>query len=258
MKKTQRKKKSLRRTMRKKGGILGALSVGTKTKKPGADNVSYKTKVTYKSSGFFSKKNIYDIEYIIPNNFAVLIDPNSFLTPTFCVYMKSSIDAKKPSSYKKIEACSFQIEEPNNPSKVKFIEYFIKVGNDWYAMMRIYGIINTQVFASLNNILFYKLPNNWFVLKKNQIVITSDVVESVDPKKLNILQKITRISDQPIFKLKPMNLNKTYSAVTSGDIYYILRKFRNEKIINAGVKQEVLDKAVNEPIFNAVTSALGI
>jgi hypothetical protein len=256
MKKTQRNKKARRITMRKRGGILGALSVGTRTNKPGADNISYITTVVYKGR-FFSSKNTYNIEYIIPNNFILLNDPSSFLTPTFCVYMKS-VDTKKKLSYKKIQDCSFQVEEPNNPSNVKFIEYFIKVDNNWYAMMRIYGLINTGVFASLNNILFYKLPSNWFVLKKNQIIITPSDVVKVDPKNLNFSQKITLSQDDTILKLNTMNLNKKYSAVTTGDIFYILRKFRNEKIINAGVKQEALNETVNEPIFKAFNEMFGL
>lgn len=230
------------------GGIpsIIELSIGIQQNKPGQFNASYITQVSYKMGGFFSsEKTVFNIEYIIPNNFLLINDPNSLKTPVFMIHFDG-----KPQNF------SIQIEEPNNPSRIKFVEYLVKMNNIWYAMMRVYGL-NTGFFAGYTNILFYRLNNKWFDLKTNKIAFSSKDVLKVDPKSLNILQNITRIGDNaPIIKLSPSLLNIKnigYTAITSGLEFKALQRFRNEKLANAYEKEEAIDEGLevaNKGIFD--------
>lgn len=235
------KTRKTKKTRKVKGGLLGAINSGSENPKTNQKNTSYIKKITKNSFFSFSSK-IYNIEYIIPNNFLFLKDPSSFLTPYFNVNLFDEATKKTES-----KNCSIQIEEPNNNTRVKFVEYIININGEWYIMMRIYGI-NTGVLATLTNIVFYKLFNNkWINLIDNSIALKTTSEVTITPRSsLNILQKVANIEGENslILKLSPSLLNKNYKAITSsdGDIYYVLRQFRNEQLINAGVKQEIIEE----------------
>jgi hypothetical protein len=218
-----------KKNKRLKGGLLGAINSGYKNDKPDQQNVSYTKKIT-KNSWFSSK--IYNIEYITPT-FLLLKDPNSTRIPYFNVNLDRNGTITK-------EVSSIQIEVPNSTQR-KFIEYLVCIDGDWYAMMRLYGLgLNEGVFATWTNTVFFKINNNWFDLKDNSIHVklNTDVVE-MPLSSLNIFQRVVNLHEitngnQIILKLN----TGTYTPITSGDIYYILRQFRNEQLINAGVKEE--------------------
>jgi len=208
------RKKNKTRNNKQKGGILGAINSGEKTNKLGAYNVSYKTTM---KKGWVSPK-IYNIEYLVPNNFLLYKDPNSFLTPTFFV-TRNGIT---------FQNCSIMIDK-------KFVDYFVNINGHWYALIRIYGLINTGVLATWTNTVFYQLNNNLFDLEKNEIIIPDDVVTIVDKSELNIFQRIPQSNNAEIIKLKPEQCR----GITDGELYLVLRQFRNEQLINYQVKEEI-------------------
>jgi len=235
-KKNNNKSKKIIKIIRKtrknrkiKGGLLGAINSGYLNNKPKQKNNSYIKKIT--KNNWFSSK-IYNIEYIIPT-VLFLKDPNSTIIPYFNVNLNDN--GKKTE-----EVASFQIEVPNSTQK-KFIEYLICIDGEWYAMMRIYGLgLNEGVFATWTNTIFFKINNNWFNLTDNSInlKLNTDVIK-MPLSSLNIFQRVVNIQEltngnQIILKLS----SGTYTPITSGEIYYILRQFRNEQLINAGVKEE--------------------
>jgi hypothetical protein len=217
------------------GALFGAINSGDKQDKPNQENISYKTVV--KKGGWFSS-TIYDIEYIIPKNFIAFKNPDSFFTPLFNIHIDKGM----------VEPYYIQIAEPNNPNRIKFIEYFISVNNEWYCMMRIYGI-NTGVFATMSNVVFYKLPNQWFDITTNKITIPKTAIEEIDIKKLNTLQKIAIKDSGKIIKLKD---NSGYKELRDGEIYLVLRQYRNSQLFNAEAKQEATKKAVDFLVDAAV------
>lgn len=225
------KRRQKRRTARKYGGIFGALMDATNSGdvqyKTGQENVSYIAKI----KRGFSGSSGHNIEYIIPNNFIMFKNPNSFFTPRFTVHIGKDGIA---------EPCFIRIAEPNSPSRIKFIEYFIYMGGNWYCMMRIYGI-NAGVFATWTNIVFYKFTDNsWFNLTNNSITIPADAIVDQKPTDLNLLQRMAMRDSGRI-----VQITKNIVPITSGDDYYLLRQFRNGQIINASVKQEFAEEAVD-------------
>ena len=231
------KRKQKRKTIKiVKGGIFGALfgatNSGDEVVKPNADNKSYSMNI---SKGYFIR-TIYNIEYIIPNNFILLKDPNSFFTGRFNV----SLNGIK-------QNCFIQIENPNN-GNIKFIDYFVGIKNnnvwDWYCMMRIYGLINTEILATLTNTIFYKLNNFFILYNTNTIQFQQGTYDIVDKNDLNLLQKGPLMKDTgTVIKIKKDQ--NYYYPVTEGKIYEVLRQFRNTQLINAGVKEEGVKMGVD-------------
>lgn len=229
-----------RKNKKLKGGLLGAINSGYLNNKPNQKNKSYLKKIT-KNSWFSSK--VYNIEYITPS-VLFLKDPNSLKIPYFKVNLNNNGKITE-------EVASFQIEVPNSTQK-KFVEYFICIDGDWYAMMRIYGLgLNEGVFATWTNTIFFKINNNWFNLTDNSInlKLNTDVI-LIPLSSLNIFQRIVNLKEitdgnQIILKFNSGN----YTPITSGDIYYILRQFRNEQLINAGVKEEAAKEMFKFLIF---------
>jgi len=179
----------------------------------------------------------YYIEYIVPNNFVLLKNPDSVITPRFII---NDVDTY------------VQIPEPQDPSRIKFIEYFINIRkhpdetvNGWYCMMRVYGI-NHGLLANLSNIMFYKIPNSWFDLNVNSINIEPSLFTLVNSEQeLNVLQKMVKLHSGRIIKLKEDN---RYKVIKDGTAFVILRDLRNGLIENARVKQDVL-KGVADFVF---------
>lgn len=236
---TKKIRKNNKKMKKINGGLFGFINSGSKNKKENAENTSYTTTIK-KGPLFF--RTVYNVEYIIPNNLLFLKNPDSFLTPIFNVNLvdKGSNTLKK---------CCIQIEEPGNTDRIKFVEYFLKVNDEWYAMMRIYGL-NEGLLAAVTNILFYKIDNKWFNLDKNSITLKleTDVTE-IGTDQLNILQKFARIdnSNSTILKIKTELLNKSYFEVTKtnnyNNMFDILNQFRDEQYINYKIKEKVAEEA---------------
>lgn len=202
--------------------VKRAFTSGVEQQKPNQENTSYLCTETHN----WITGATYFIEYITPNNFVLLKTPDTFITPKFKINGDETF---------------VQIAEPSDPSRIKFIEYFINIRdhpdsiNGWYCMMRIYGI-NTGYTANLTNILFYKLSYSWFNILLNSITISDSLFTIVDPATLNGLQQFSKINSGRIIKLNP----GTYTTIASGSAFEILRSFRNGLIENANIKQEVI------------------
>jgi hypothetical protein len=209
------------------GGLINPKRIfnsGEEQIKQNQQNTSYLC--TEKHNGY-----VYFIEYIVPNNFLLLKNPDSTITPKFNI--------NRTETY-------VQIAEPTDNTRIKFIEYFINIRdhpddiNGWYCMMRIYGI-NTGLFANWSNVLFYKIPNMWFNLNVNSITIDSTLFTLVDANsELNVLQKIAKIHSGRVIKLKP-NYN-IYKEIKDGIAFSVLRNLRNGLLANANIKKEALHK----------------
>lgn len=236
-KRKQYNKRKRRGTLRRKrggffGALKGAFNSGYRNPKSNEENISYITSV---KKGFW-KPITYTVEYIIPNNFVAFKNPDSFFTPRFNVHLGNTEIAS---------SCYIRIAEPSYPKRIKFIEYFILVENTntqeqtWYAMMRIYGL-NTGFFASFTNIVFYQLTNSWFDLRKNAIILPSSVYELESYDKLNKLQQITLNDTTP----KIIRLTSGFTPITNGNIFNVLRQFRNSQIINYDVKKHVTEDGI--------------
>ncbi len=208
------------------GGLFGAtrdaFNSGDKQQKQGEENVSYRAVV--RQSGWTKSTTDHPIEYIVPNNFVALKNPNSFFTPRFTAHIGGG----------QAEPCYFRIAEPNRTDRIKFLEYFIHLRGDWYGMMRVYGL-NAGLFATLTNVVFYKFTHpSWFHLDNNSLHFPADAVRENHRSELNLLQRIALKDDGRIFQLI-----HGYEAVTSGEVYEVLRQFRNGQLINASAKEEM-------------------
>jgi hypothetical protein len=182
-----------------------------------------------RQSGWTKSTADHPIEYIVPNNFVALKNPNSFFTPRFTAHIGGG----------PAEPCYFRIAEPNRPDRIKFLEYFIHLRGDWYGMMRVYGL-NAGLLATVTNVVFYKFTHrSWFDLQRNGLHFPADAVRENHRSELNLLQRITLKDDGRIFQL-----THGFEAVTSGEIYEVLRQFRNGQLINASAKQEMAEMAV--------------
>jgi len=231
-----RRVKKIRHNTRKQrivGGVLGAMrdaiNSGDRQIKNGEENTSFVAIV--RSSWRKSVEN--KVEYIIPNNFLLLKTPNSLLAPTFNVHIGNGPK----------EQCYLRVAEPNNPSRIKFVEYFVHLNQQWYCMMRIFGI-NTGMLATLSNIVFYRMENpGWISLTNNSIRLPMDAVIENKMSDLNMLQRTVMKDSRKIFQI-----TKGLQPITDGDDYKILRQFRNGQLINSSVKEEVGEE-VGENVF---------
>lgn len=228
-------KKRFRRTV---GGLFGAtrdaFNSGDLQHKQGEENSSYIATVT--QSSFWKTHAKHSIEYIVPNNFLLLKNPSSFFAPRFQVHI----------GHGKAEQCYIRVAEPNNATRIKFVEYFVRFNGNWYCMMRIFGI-NTGLLATWTNVVFYKLKYpNWITVSNNSIHLPADAVIENSPSDLNILQKTAMKNEGKIVQIV-----KGLEPVTSGEEYLVLRQFRNGQVINAGVKEEAA-KEVGEGLLRGV------
>jgi len=236
---TKKIRKNNKKMKKIKGGLFGFFNSGSQNKKENAENKSYTTTIK-KGPLFF--RTVYNVEYIIPDNVYIFKNPDSFFTPIFNVNLVEN-DSNT------LQKCCIQIEEPGNTERIKFIEYFVKVNDEWYAMMRIYGL-NEGLLAAVTNILFYKIDNKWFNLDKNSITFKLDTdVTKIDKDQLNILQKFARFdnSNSTILKIKTELLNKSYFEVTKtnnyNNMFDILNQFRDEQYINYKIKEKAAEEA---------------
>jgi hypothetical protein len=203
-------KKSSRRK-KKGGGIINDYEITSL----GASNKSFTT--TIKLKGISTK-----IIYIIPEQ--IIRNVSSILVPMFNIYLNSKETTK----------CNLKIGN-------KYIDYFVKIGTEWYAIVRIFGILglNTGVFATMTNKVFFKLNKDSFVFNEQSYEI------SIDKSKYKILENnATGFFRSRFNSLLEINSDQFSSVEASdeGNIYYILRKFRNEQIVKEKVKEKAAFK----------------
>lgn len=162
------------------------------------------------------------LNYIVPDTLTIK-NVKSVRVPVFYINLNAN-EAKK---------CNIKIDD-------KYINYFVNIGREWYAILRIYGFfgLNTGVFASITNTIFFKINSDLFAFneRKNSFAIKDGKYTIL---KNNVIGAF-RATDSTILQIN----DNQYSKVESKDeVYYILRKFRNEQIVSFEAKEEVASAA---------------
>jgi hypothetical protein len=124
--------------------------------------------------------------------------------------------------------CKIQIED-------KFVGCFLKICGKWYAIMRLFGkTLNTGVFARTEkNKAFYEL---------NCITVNEENGSIQIDKFTEYNQKLTLSNDTPIIKLN----NYAFTNIRKdNDVFKILQKFRQQKIIGNSIKETLLIDLLN-------------
>lgn len=160
----------------------------------------------------------YHMIYITPSN-TVLKSVETVQIPEFVV--------KVPTTSM---TCKLMIED-------KFINAFVNVCNEWYAVMRLFGkTLNRGVFARTEkNKVFYKLKNINFDKTSGMIDIAN---HGEQVKRLDLF----KTSSSPTIKLNEdcyQNITKSLEPY----IFPVLHKFRREKFVVNRAQQEVAQDA---------------
>jgi hypothetical protein len=154
-------------------------------------------------------------------------------------------------SIESIQVPEFIVKLPNEtdnvPCKImiedKYVGCFLKVCGEWYVIMRLFGkTLNTGVLARTEgNKVFYKIDgitinaNNpemddgLFLFQTNSFEETPDTTRFSTSK-----TKIVKLKDGH-FK----NINK------SSDVFKVLQRFRQEKLIANSVKHQLVDQVIS-------------
>jgi hypothetical protein len=148
------------------------------------------------------------ILYVTPLNNLLIKDIETMRVPLFKINDK---------------ICKIQIED-------KFVGCFLKICGKWYAIMRLFGkTLNTGVFARTEkNKAFYKLKS----INVNEETGSINIVNCTEYYK-----KLLFSNNTPIIKLN----NDTFTNIrTDNDVFKILQKFRQQKIVGNAVKENLL------------------
>jgi hypothetical protein len=99
------------------------------------------------------------------------------------------------------------------------------------------------VFATITNTIFYRLNKDSFIFNEQTYAI------SINKSKYKVLENDAKGFFRSKFDLLLEINSDQFSPVKAsdeGNIYYILRKFRNEQIVKEKVKEEVAFEIVEE------------
>jgi hypothetical protein len=189
-------------------------------------------------SGFINDKELINPANLSGNRFFQTTTLNQLLTyviPSNTIAFKNVESARVPAFN------IFSIDpQTNTPSYIpcnlkrgkKFINYLVNINNEWYAIMRIFRALNTGVFSAWTNTIFYKFSPNSLIFNPNTFNI------HFNPS----CYTVTKESALGIFRSDNNFIlvfnDSCLSPITSGPIFKILQRLRNEQIITYGAKME--------------------
>jgi hypothetical protein len=125
----------------------------------------------------------------------------------------------------------------------KYIACFLKVCGEWYAIMRLFGkTLNTGVLARTEkNKVFYRIMNN-INIDANDPETGSGVINiPIECYKNSDESPILSTSSAKVIELNDncfVNINKE-----NGDIFNVLQRFRQQKILGNVAKEEIIANA---------------
>jgi hypothetical protein len=121
--------------------------------------------------------------------------------------------------------------------KNRYVNYLVKIGNTWYAILRIVFALNNHYFASFTYTIFYKLNDGVIQFDALENDITINEINYYNKSEFN-LGFFKDTSNTLLLK------ENTYTAITkySGDVFYALRKFRNVQLESFAIKQAPIDE----------------
>lgn len=154
----------------------------------------------------------HPLVYIIPEKI-LFKNVESMRVPVFKILLPST------SGYLQTR-CNIKLYE-------KYINYFVFLQGQWYAIMRIFRALNTGVLAAHTNTVFYKFIPNVILGNPEK---TGNIF--INPNAYNIIQDdkaigIFRSSTATTLDIKPACL----LPIESGKDFSVLQRFRNEQII---------------------------
>jgi hypothetical protein len=171
------------------------------------------------------------VDYILPYTFN-LKKVNSILVPSFFVTLESNQPVK----------CNIKIGR-------RYVNYLVYINNDWYAIMRIFGI-NTGLLASFTSTVFIKLKKNTIHLNKKTNAI---IFNGKEDNNYSILNNTAlggfRSSKNTLIQIFDDNCIPLNSK---DDMFFVLRKFRNEQLVSYRVKIDAEKEALKVG-FKALT-----
>lgn len=227
-----RKNRKNRKTRNKKNRA-------NKTRKSGAGLFSFGKEVS-QNIIFEEKKPKNFIENTAYNKtYQTLVTPDSgkeytvfFITPQ--TFLFNNINATRVPTF------IINNEIQNIKIKNRYVNYLVRIEGIWYAILRIVFALNTTFFASYTYTIFYKFNNGVikFDENTNNIRINDEFYDKTKEFTLGFFKD----------KTATMLLKETsYEPITdkSGDIFYVLRKFRNVQLGSFALKQGAVDSAAD-------------
>jgi hypothetical protein len=146
-----------------------------------------------------------------------------YITPLNNLLIKDIETMRVPLFQINKNICKIQIED-------KFVNCFLNICDKWYAIMRLFGkTLNTGVFARTEtNKAFYEL----------KFINVDKETGSIEIKNFEVLKKKLLFSNNtPIIKLN----NDTFTNIRKdNDVFKILQKFRQQKIVGNAIKENLL------------------
>lgn len=226
--KTRNKKNRVNKTRKVGGGLFSfgkevSQNIIFEEKKPKnfqnfQENTTYNK--TYETLVTPDSEKAYTVFFITPQTF-LFNNINSTRVPTFII----------------------NNEIQNLKIKNRYVNYLVKIEGVWYAILRIVFALNTAFFASYTYTIFYKLNNGvvQFDENTNNITINEEFYDKTKEFTLGIFKDTS----------ETMVLKETsYEEITdkSGDIFYVLRKFRNVQLASFSLKQGAVDTAADSAL----------
>ena len=176
-------------------------------------------------------KKEYNVFYVIPQT-GLLKNVNTTRAPIFLINGQRFNIKINDTNY-------------NGKSIERYVNYLVKIGNEWYSILRVLGL-NTGFFATVTYSIFFKLNFNIiFDSNNNSISIDDKLYNIITDKSLGLL----RSTDSTIIELN----SGMYSEITKEqnyDTYMLLRKFRNVQLAAFEAKGVIAVEATDAVVSN--------
>lgn len=172
------------------------------------------------------------ILYITPLN-VVIKSIETAQIPEFNVsFLTEQNKMRKPIEFIR---CKIMIEN-------KFVASFLKICDEWYAMVRLFGVtLNTGILARTEkNRVFYKIKKDklrFGNVNENGLIYFSQ--GSYTQETRNNYWLIT--GNTPIIIIKDDCFE---NIVKTNDVFYVLQRFRQEKLIGHEMKEKFIEKLI--------------
>jgi len=190
------------------------------------------------------------ITYVTPKNVIIKSIETGQIPEFVAKIVPKSVEPSTQSSIETVTQTAGQSNEPISCKIMiedKYVNCFLFICGDWYAMMRLFGTtLNTGYFARTEkNRVFYKLNRGMLTdlensglleFKENEI----ENVESSGTMFSTSTTKVIKIKDEFV-----KNINKQ-SVVNNKVVFNVLQRFRQQKLFAHNVKEEVAKDVAEE------------